>query len=305
MPVEILNALENLTVSSFACQCRPVVRLEPTSCVKEALKTFNAQKVLSCPIARSLQGGDVYGFLDLFDLLSYLLDLWEENQNATTDTISSLGEKFLNHNVSDLIDRSDNDVYAAVIGGEQAHRLIRLFGLGVHRVAMLDLQGNLTSIISQSDVVKYLHANIHLLGEKANKPVKDLNMVSADKLVVVESDQSAISAFKVLASNLVSAVPIVDKQGILSGTLSVSDLKLLKDDLSPLLLSTSQYKAKEAIPNITCTTSTTIGSVISMLANSNVHRVWVVDEQEKPISVISITNVCEFLSQFLPEESDN
>jgi len=309
MPVQILDTLEHLTVDAFAGQSHsPVVHLETTSTVRDALKTFCAEKVLSCPVADSLNKGSVHGFLDLFDLLSFLLELWEENQQAETDDFAKLGDKFLNHPVSDLTDRSDNDVFAALIGTEHAHRLVRLFGLGVHRVALLNLQGALTSIISQSDIVKYFHENLQLLGENADKPIQELGMTTLDKLLVTaEEGDSTISVFKLLASNLISAAPVVDKQGTLVGTLSVSDLKFLQDDLSPLLLTTSQYKSKLEItpcPSVVCTQDTTLGSVISTLATTNVHRVWVVDAQHKPVSVVSITNVCEFLSQFLSVEKD-
>lgn len=55
-----------------------------------------------------------------------------------------------------ITDRSDNDTFVAVVGEEHAHRLIRLFGMGVHRVAMLDSgDGSLENMLSQSDVVKY------------------------------------------------------------------------------------------------------------------------------------------------------
>jgi len=77
--MEILRTLQNLTVSSFAGQSRTPFVLETSSCVKEALKTFNTEKVLSCPLGAAKYGADVgRGFLDLFDLLSYLLDLWEK-----------------------------------------------------------------------------------------------------------------------------------------------------------------------------------------------------------------------------------
>lgn len=304
--MEIVKTLENITISTFADQSRSgLVRVEPTASVRDALKIFNTEKVLSCPIAESNNGADVWGFLDLFDLLSFLLELWDDNEHAETNGIAKLGEKFLDHKVKDLTGRSDNDAYAAVIGEERAHRLVRLFGLGVHRVAELDLQGTLTNVISQSDVVKYLHNNIDLLGDQAVKPINELNMISTDRLVIAQADQSAISAFKLLADNLVSAVPLVDKNGALTGTLSVSDLRLIQDDLSPLQLSAIQYKSiQEPIPAIVCAPNTTLGSVIATLANSNVHRVWVVDDQQKPVSVISITNVCEFLTQFFPEEAD-
>lgn len=306
--MEIVKTLQNISISTFSGQSRSdLVRVEPTATVGEALKIFSSEKVLSCPIAASNNGADVWGFLDLFDLLSLLLELWDNNEHAEKPAINiaNLGEKFLSHKVQDLTGRSDNDAYAAVIGEEHAHRLVRLFGLGVHRVAQLDMHGTLTNVISQSDVVKYLHANIDLLGEQAVKSIKDLNLISTDQLVVAQADQSAISAFKLISDNLVSAVPLVDKSGALVGTLSVSDLRLIQDDLSPLQLSASEYKSiQEPRPSIVCAPNTTLGSVIATLANSNVHRVWIVDDQQKPVSVISITNICEFLTQFFPEEDD-
>eukprot|EP00026_Physarum_polycephalum_P012115 Phypoly_transcript_12389.p1 GENE.Phypoly_transcript_12389~~Phypoly_transcript_12389.p1 ORF type:complete len:318 (+),score=35.65 Phypoly_transcript_12389:106-1059(+) len=303
MSVEILTELERITVDAF-CHGRHPVCLETTSRVSDALKTFNSQKILSVPIATpEKEKAGVHGFLDLFDLLSYLLQLWDDNKAAEVDGIQKLGEQFLNHNVCDLIDRSDNDVYAAVTGNEHAHRLIRLFGLGVHRVAMLDMRGSLANILSQSDVVKYLYANIQLLGELANKPISNLKMISSDKLVTADSEQTAISAFQLLGQNFISAVPIIDKDGVLTGTLSLSDLKLLQNDLSPLLFTTVQYKSiKDSIPSVVCTPDTTLGAVIGLLASNNIHRVWVVDSEHKPTSVISVTNVCEFLTQFLPKE---
>lgn len=305
MPIEILSSLERLSVSDFS-QGRHPVCLETTSCVRDALQTFNAQKILSVPIATpAKEKAGVHGFLDLFDLLSYLLELWDDNEAAEEDGVKKLGEKFLSHNVCDLIDRSDNDTYAAVTGTEHAHRLIRLFGLGVHRVAMLDMRGALANVLSQSDVVKYLYANINLLGEHADKPISGLKMITSDKLISADCEQTAISAFKLLADNFISAVPIIDKSGALVGTLSLSDLKLIHDDLSPLLFTTSQYKSiKEAMPSVVCTPETTLGAVIGLLASNNIHRVWVVDKNNHPTSVISVTNVCEFLTQFLPVEED-
>jgi len=300
--MEIVTTLEKLSISAFS-KGRTPVTLDTSASVRDALKTFNTEKILSCPIVTSTQKAGVHGFLDLFDLLAYLLELWDENETNEVDGIHKLGEKFLNHTVSDLIDRSDNDVYAAVTGEEHAHRLVRLFGLGVHRVALLDMRGSLTNILSQSDVVKFLHANLHLLGENANKTIRELKMIATDNLVVAETDQTAISAFNLLGQNLISAVPIVDKNGVLCGTLALSDLKLIQDDLSPLLLTTSQYKPVQDSSTV-CTSDSTLGSVISHLASSSVHRLWVVDAEGKPISVISITNVCEFLSQFLPVESE-
>jgi len=298
-----LTTLEHLSVSDFS-QGRHPVCLEPNSSAREALQTCNHQKILSVPIATPSKAKvGVHGFLDLFDLLSYLLELWDDNEAAEIDGIKMLGERFLTHNVCDLIDRSDNDVYAAVTGTEHAHRLIRLFGLGVHRVAMLDMKGSLANILSQSDVAKYLYANIHLLGDHANKPILNLKMISSDKLITADNDQTAISAFKLLAQNFISAVPIINKNGVLTGTLSLSDLKLIQDDLSPLLFTTEQYKSiKEAIPNVVCTPETSLGVVIGLLASNNIHRVWVVDSENKPTSVISVTNVCEYLTQFLPCE---
>lgn len=44
-------------------------------------------------------------------------------------------------------------------------------------------------------------------------------------------------------------------------------------------------------PAITCSALVTVGEVLSKLATSRIHRVYVVDPQNKPVRVITLSDV--------------
>jgi len=245
----------------------------------------------------------------MFDILAHLLSSWdaqEINTEHMAADLAKLGERFLNHPVDDLPDLSGNDLFAAIMKEEKAARIIQLYALGLHRVALLDIDGAVTNIVSQSDVIKFLHRNLALLGDFATKTIEELHLASttdADEIAILPQDQTTIQSFQELAARQMSAAPIVGKDGVMLGTLSISDLKSLRrESVSSLLLPSSQYKdpTQGGIkPDVVCTLTDTLGDVITKLASSNVHRVWVLDDGRRPISCVSITNICFLLSQLL------
>ena len=64
-----------------------------------------------------------------------------------------------------------------------------------HRVSVFDANKKLQNYITQSDLIKFIYTKKELLGEKANKTVKDLNLGNCGVVSVHESDQ-VIEAFK-------------------------------------------------------------------------------------------------------------
>jgi len=210
-----------------------------------------------------------------------------------------LENKFLHHTIADLPDRSDNNLFAAVVEEEKASRLLKLYALGVHRVGLINLQGEMTTIVSQSDLIRFLNNSKQLLGESVNKSIRELGLIKESELKVVTTDQPAIDAFRMLASMNISAAPIINSQGSLVGTLSVSDLRALRNDpLSTLLQPVRDFKELgEGHINVVCGPDATLSDVLTMLAGTQVHRIWVTNNFNEPVSVISLTTVCECIAE--------
>jgi len=311
--MELLKVLDSLSISAFLdkSQHDKLITVDQHSHVSDALQVMYQNKISSLPITKD---NVVINSVDMFDFLAYLLELWDA-EKIELDTspdharilpeIFSLGQKFLRHELHELPDSAGNEVLAAVMKEETSSRIIRLYGLGVHRIGLVDFHGSITRIVCQSDVIRFFSDNLQMLGDYANKSISELNIYNEEELYTLNGDEPVISGFKMLADNLICAVPIVDDKGTLCGTLSISDLKFLKDDtMTSLLLSARQYKDEQStkIPHTTCTHNDTLASVITSLASTNVHRAWVVNEQQQPTNIVSLSNICNFISKFIPEE---
>jgi len=92
--------------------------------------------------------------------------------------------------------------------------------------------------------------------------------------------------------------------GKIKYSLSVSDIKaslsksIFKDILLPLpqyIAKISTYYKRDEKP-ISCTKEDTIGSLLQILLITKYHRIFVVDEKEIPISIISLSDVLSFFS---------
>jgi CBS domain containing-hemolysin-like protein len=115
-----------------------------------------------------------------------------------------------------------------------------------------------------------------------------------------------------LAPNVATAnnIPTKPKTGALISNLSASDLRgLAADEFAQLLLPVGEYilvrhglapapaagadwaAALKALPVVTVTESTTFTELLALLVAKHLHRVYVVNCDGKPISIITLTDV--------------
>lgn len=92
----------------------------------------------------------------------------------------------------------------------------------VHRVPIVDSSGSLSTIITQSHVVKILSDNIDIFPFSMKK-LKELGL-GTKNVYSVSENEPAIEAFKIIQSQKISAVAVVDANGTLIGNISASDL---------------------------------------------------------------------------------
>jgi CBS domain-containing protein len=116
-----------------------------------------------------------------------------------------------------------------------------------------------------------------------NKPVSELKSTAGGggPIVSVNTHTRALFAFIQMHTQGVSAVAVVDSQGILVGSISVSDLRsLTPTQLESLQLPVMEFLAQRhtnapSTP-ISCSATATVGEAVELLAAARVHRVWVV-----------------------------
>jgi len=307
--MELKSTMDTWTMLAFQKQSRhpQMICADSKATIRDTLQLMHDNNILSVPVINSMISPPAaVGFVDMFDILSYLIEQWDnsvsstqEHPERTLQKLFLLDQQFLHHPIADLPDRSDNNLFAAVVEEESASRLLKLYGLGVHRVALINQQGEVHHVVSQSDLIKFLNKSKHLLGETAHKTVRELKLIRDDELVVINNDQPVIEGFKTLIAKNISAAPVVNAQGSLTGTLSISDLRVLrKESLSSLLQPVRIFReiGEGNMINVVCSPRDTLSDVLAILAGTQLHRVWITNEKNMPVSVISLTTICDFIA---------
>eukprot|EP01127_Copromyxa_protea_P018055 TRINITY_DN559_c0_g1_i1.p1 TRINITY_DN559_c0_g1~~TRINITY_DN559_c0_g1_i1.p1 ORF type:complete len:116 (-),score=6.98 TRINITY_DN559_c0_g1_i1:51-398(-) len=113
-------------------------------------------------------------------------------------------------------------------------------------------------------------------------------------------------AFQKMRDNASSAVAVVDDSDRLIDVLSVSDLKILGENMDKVHLITESVEEfvrlkSDRIPPVLVTPLDTVGHVSQLFLQDKIHRVYVVDSEQsrRPIGVIGLQ---DFLTLFLPKQ---
>jgi 5'-AMP-activated protein kinase regulatory gamma subunit len=84
------------------------------------------------------------------------------------------------------------------------------------------------------------------------------------------------------------------------GTLSASDLRGINDEtLNTLTLPVREFldkvQRKAPASPVRCSPDEKLDTVIDRLIQSRVHRLWITDENQKPVGVVALTDVIRTL----------
>ena len=180
---------------------------------------------------------------------------------------------------------------------------VNLFAEGIHRVPVANSTGGIIGTLSQTDIIKYLHAHLveGELKHVGNKTVKELGL-SNKTVVTVNIHDCVLAALEVIVDRSVSGVGVIDSNGKLAGNLSASDFKALyKEQFPSFLLPVGDFLEKHspASLNPICgTENTTLIEVINEMVENHIHHLYVI-EDFKPVGIISATDVMKSLRDFV------
>lgn len=117
----------------------------------------------------------------------------------------------------------------------------------VHRLALFDASGQLTNVISQSDMIKFLYNHADDLGPLCDATVAELGFVSGTAgVVIVRPETPALDAMVLMEERSISAVAVVNAGGAIIGNFSISELRtIMAEHFGSLALPVGEFLALE------------------------------------------------------------
>mmetsp|Transcript_30582 Transcript_30582/g.56524 ORF Transcript_30582/g.56524 Transcript_30582/m.56524 type:complete len:378 (-) Transcript_30582:221-1354(-) len=178
-----------------------------------------------------------------------------------------------------------------------------------HRVPITDSSSGTpvcTGMISQSGLVAFIASKCP--PGSMDEKMTDAGLPFRKDVVKVADDESAATAFELLDSTRLSGIAVVDEDGKLIGNTSARDIKNAVMDagrtgmdmniLSYLAkVRQSQVVKNDKYPSCHVHDDATVGHVVNLLAKTGFHRVFVVDDDMKPVGVVSVADIIKFFTK--------
>jgi len=305
----------------------PLVTISSADTVSSALDKLAYFNISSCPVIlaeEERQGftgmSSTLGFVDMLDLLAYLvkvatkkLEIVKEDETKSSDALTSddmellkkRSHEFKVRSVTNIIDLSHRNPFVVLHQDMTLKDALDLFLKGIHRIAVVDDQNSVIGIVSQWTIADYLAWNVAGVLELSRllEPI-NTSPFKTSRVCSVHKNTPAIEAFMFMHQKNLSAIAVVDDNERLFANLSASDLEGLRQkNFDVLLMPVDQFLAEVAqqrgrAPNYLAVVSelAMMLEVIFLIKEEGVHRVYIIDNDRKPLGVISLTDVMRALT---------
>eukprot|EP00808_Paulinella_micropora_P009651 g24237.t1 len=300
-------------------KCRPpplvkLITVPSDLSLAETLALLDKHNIQSCPVMHTTQPNKVVGAINVIDILTRVVfdKVFSEDGVSLTDLAKEHGDLLKKLTVADARGLSLEGRKTCVVRyNDSLLVLMTAMCCGVHRVlverAPYDTPEKknmelFKGYLSQADLLRFLvdkkDPNTMTV---LDKPVSE---VAKSKVLFVRQGTTAVTTFrKMMQENEMSALPIVDHDGVLCDTVSVSDIKKLHGEhvehlnlpIEDFVKLTGSRADKTKRFNVKCkrTDKKTdkVGQVLALLLGSKVHRAWVCDDNNKPVGALAFTDI--------------
>jgi CBS-domain-containing membrane protein len=279
------------------------------------MKILAENNVLSLPV-RDADEASYVGWFGVMEALSFILRTYAENEDKENknwiwckdiDKLIHKGEAIGKVPIKAVMDKK---WVQPVSGIGSLFELVELFSTSrIHRVGVLKDENDsyLRSIATQSDVIHMLSKKIYdtplCLGTEIHLPIGNFESLrknsSVSSPIAMSFSATTIHAFWLMVFHKVYGIAITDSNGRLIADISATDVKGLSEKLpfSSLLLPIRDFARKSNVrPAVKCTWETPLSSIIHQLSLFRAHRVWVVDSNDIPVGVVTLSTIMDFLN---------
>jgi len=297
------SLLDRRQVVDVVGPTRPLLSLNYEEPIDSALKKLDAAHVFGALVN---SGPVIVGLIDMKDIVKSLIKFtrigWKDFSNENAKNLSDEAKMFTQQVVGEILS-PETHLVRVTRSAPICEAIAKMVNGNVRRLLVVDELGKTVNIITQFDIVKYLYENINEFGDISNYKVKDLKLGSAP-VICAPLDECAAAVFDFMISKNVRSVGIVNpNDNDLVANLSLSDLKGLNEqnfenlakNVFEFLLATHEAPR----PVISCSPSDTFDDVLSLMIDNKIHRIYVLDNQQHPSSVISCLDILNFAVQHL------
>jgi len=281
--------------------------------LEKALERLNRHNIQAMPVINQ-DSNTIIGVLDLLDILNYMEELFPwDLATSSKSTLESKRWEFLQKSVGDILVSAKHRTCPIISEDASLATVTRELATGEHCILVVprneqtELKENILCVesvswlVTQSDIVRFLARNVPWMTKNDyEKSVGELGLIQKDVLTVSHS-LPTVEAFKLMHQNSLHGVGVTDDEGKLIASLSASNIKgITRRSFHILRLSVGDFLRKDRqrmwwFYPICVKETDSLKQLILLFVATQKHRVYLVDSNDKPIGVITLTDVLNAL----------
>jgi CBS domain-containing protein len=212
--------------------------------------------IYSVPVYDSSQQKKYLGLFDLVDMIAEMVHMIMSHGNAKTveelqtvvssklkKEVPGVIETLFSERVIDAMDKSGQNPFRPLPEGTPLSEVIEHLTTETRRIPILSEDGKIVQMVSQSDIVRYIHStptHMQSLRDKLSQPI----LAVTRKAVSVCPTVRVVDCFATMIEARVSALPVVDDDvNALVGVVTLKDISGIFEDNKQLFTPIEDYIA--------------------------------------------------------------
>ncbi|XP_021956207.2 5'-AMP-activated protein kinase subunit gamma-2 isoform X3 [Folsomia candida] len=265
--------------------------------VKKAFFALVYNGVRAAPLWDS-SGREFVGMLTITDFIRVLHAMYHDSAGKMSELeehrVETWRSRFLQDKHPLIFIDPDASLYDAICS---------LVNNRIHRLPVIDAQtGNVLHILTHKRILKFLFLYIREIPIPTfmNKPLREVKIGTFEGVETAREDTPIIQALQKFLEKRVSALPIVDDDNKLIDIYARFDVINLAaektyNNLDITLKQANEHRNEWFEGVHKCNMDETLFAIMEKIMKAEVHRLVVVDEQDKVIGIISLSDILQYL----------
>lgn len=292
------NKLLNVTqVKDITPHWTSVISARSSESISTVFRRMIDNGILALPLFDESKSRYVT-FIDIFDILAYIVEVLGVPLDKDEEWL--LRNEFLTTSCIVLPNRSMRNPWAVINENAYVQSAINIMSqTGLTRLAVTDNEGHLTSILTQTRLLRYLANRAGELGPLASVSIKRLGLGN-NPVIGIKHTEPVINAFLKIYQYNVGGVAVFDDEERIIGNISISDLKDVGyslDMFRKMFIKANQFIRRKIegadVPRVVWVTKDSdIEDILNKFRQHWIHRVYITDPKtRKAVDVISASDM--------------
>uniref|UniRef100_A0A0K0FUZ9 5'-AMP-activated protein kinase subunit gamma-1 n=1 Tax=Strongyloides venezuelensis TaxID=75913 RepID=A0A0K0FUZ9_STRVS len=279
--------------------------------VKKAFFALIYNGVRAAPLYDSKKQ-EFVGMLTITDFISILVKYY--NKDATHDGVKELEEQKICEWREQFKEDGNLKKFITIDPQESLYKAVQMLcDEKIHRLPVLNSgTGNVNYILTHKRLIKFLNLYLNDLPKPTfmDKTPKELGIGCWENVISISVDTPLIEALQIFLKQRVSALPLIDKDGKVVDIYAKFDAINLCSDKAYINLDITVSDALSHRNDLfegvkTFKPSDTLINIVQILVESQVHRLVAVDDEDKILGIVSLSDILKYLILDVPNSSKN